>query len=277
MSKRITTGPSPFIKWVGGKSGLLSQLTPLLPKDIKSRRYIEPFVGGGALFFHLQPTHALLCDINNSLVMVYHTVRDNVEKLIICLRELNKNHSTDHYYKIRALYNNHPSYLVEQSARFIYLNKTCFNGLYRVNKKSQFNVPAGRYKNPRILDENLLRLDSQALQNTEIMCSTFEYIVNEAREDDFIYFDPPYDPVSQTANFTSYSSNGFSRNDQVILRDTFVKLDKVGCKLMLSNSNTAFIRDLYKNFNQLSVYASRAINCDKNKRGQVSELVIRNY
>ncbi len=278
--------PSPILKWVGGKSRILSQLSPLLPAGVELMRHVEPFVGGGALFFARRPERALLCDVNPALIGVYEAVRDEVTQVIAHLERLSATYErkaagqerSAHYYAVRHRYN-HGQKLSrsERAAMFIYLNKTCFNGLHRVNRKGEFNVPAGRYEKPRILDSELLHAASNELQKAEIVCTGFESLLSNARPGDFIYFDPPYAPVSRTASFTAYAQDGFSEQDQERLRDVFSALDKRRCKLMLSNSDVPLIRDLYAKFRIDTVAAPRAINCDSSRRGLVSELVVRNY
>jgi DNA adenine methylase len=276
--KSVDSGASPIVKWVGGKTKILSQLLPLLPKGADLMRHVEPFVGGGAMFFARRPTRALLCDTNAHLCATYEAVRDDVQSVIECLRVLAQGHDAERYYKLRHRYN-HATKLArsERAALFLYLNKTCFNGLHRVNLRGEFNVPAGRYTNPRILDEALLRAASRELARAELSCQGFEALVAHAKPGDFIYFDPPYEPVSRTANFTAYSRDGFTREDQGRLRDVFTELDRRRCKLMLSNSDVPFIRDLYRAFQIDTVAAPRAINCDAKRRGLVSEVVVRNY
>ena len=269
---------APFVKWVGGKGRLLSQLRPLLPLGVEHMRHVEPFVGGGALFFSRRPGRALLTDINPTLVATYAAIRDDVDAVIAALRGLAGRHSKERYYQVRERYNQGRRVSVSRrAATFIYLNKTCFNGLHRVNRKGEFNVPVGAYKNPRILNEEGLRAASEALQHTRLECAPFDALLENAKPGDFVYFDPPYEPVSQTASFTSYAQDGFSRDDQTRLREVYKALDRRGCKLMLSNSDVPFIRDLYKAFNITTVAAPRAINCDAKKRGKVSEIVARNY
>jgi len=240
-------------------------------------RHVEPFFGGGALFFKRQPKRALVSDINPALINVYETVRDDVTSIIGHLERLKAGHGKEAYYEVRQRYNSVRLDDAERAATFIYLNKTCFNGLHRVNRRGEFNVPAGRYKNPKILDPDGLRAASAALAKAEIRNQGFEGLLEGARPGDFIYFDPPYAPVSETANFTSYAREGFGADMQVKLRDVFRVLDRRGCKLMLSNSDVPFIRDLYRGFNIDTVAAPRAINCNANRRGKVSEVVVRNY
>ena len=241
-------------------------------------RHVEPFVGGGALFFSRRPGRALLTDINPTLVAAYSAIRDDVEGVITALRGLAGRHSKESYYQVRERYNQGRRLsATKRAAMFIYLNKTCFNGLHRVNRKGEFNVPVGSYKNPRILNEDGLHAASRALKGAQLKCAPFDALLENTKPGDFVYFDPPYEPVSQTASFTSYARDGFSQGDQTRLRDVYKALDRRGCKLMLSNSDVPFIRDLYGNFNIETVAAPRAINCDATKRGKVSELIIRNY
>ncbi|MGB5349799.1 MAG: DNA adenine methylase, partial [Polyangiales bacterium] len=269
---------APFVKWVGGKGRLLSQLRPLLPPGVEQMRHVEPFVGGGAMFFARRPRRALLTDINATLVSTYTAIRDDVQGVIGGLRGLASQHSKERYYEVRARYNqNRRVGSSKRAAMFIYLNKTCFNGLHRVNRKGEFNVPAGSYKSPRILNEDALRAASEALQGADLRCASFDTLLENAKPGDFVYFDPPYEPVSVTASFTSYARDGFSQDDQTRLRDVYKALDRRGCKLMLSNSDVPFIRDLYGGFKVDTVAAPRAINCDGTKRGKVSEVVVRNY
>jgi DNA adenine methylase len=269
---------APFVKWAGGKGRLLSQLRPLLPPGVDHMRHVEPFVGGGALFFSRRPKRALLTDINPALVGTYTAIRDDVKGVIDTLRRLASGHSKESYYEVRERYNQGRRISTsKRAAMFIYLNKTCFNGLHRVNRKGEFNVPVGSYKNPRILNEEGLRAASEALQGANLRCASFEALVRNAKPGDFVYFDPPYEPVSDTASFTSYARDGFSREDQTRLRDVYKELDRRGCKLMLSNSDVPFIRELYADFEIHTVAAPRAINCNASKRGKVSEVVVRNY
>jgi DNA adenine methylase len=241
-------------------------------------RHVEPFVGGGALFFSRRPRRALLTDINPALVSTYAAIRDDVDGVIGALRGLADCHSKESYYQVRERYNQRRrASTTKRAAMFIYLNKTCFNGLHRVNRKGEFNVPVGSYKKPRILNEEGLRAASRVLEGAHLRCAPFDALIEHAKPGDFIYFDPPYEPVSQTSSFTSYARDGFSQEDQTRLRDVYRALDRRGCKLMLSNSDVPFIRNLYSTFNIDTVAAPRAINCNAKKRGKVSEVVIRNY
>ncbi|MDH3202284.1 MAG: DNA adenine methylase [Myxococcales bacterium] len=281
VAARIEQQPreaAPFVKWAGGKGRLLSQLRPLLPAGIARMRHVEPFVGGGALFFARLPERALLTDINPALVATYAAIRDDVQSVIEGLRALATRHSKESYYQVRERYNQGRRLSTsKRAAMFIYLNKTCFNGLHRVNRKGEFNVPVGSYKDPRILNENGLYAASHALRGAKLECSGFESLLEKAKPGDFVYFDPPYEPVSDTASFTAYARGGFSREDQTRLRDVYRALDRRGCKLMLSNSDVPVIRKLYLDFRIDTVAAPRAINCNAKKRGNVIELVVRNY
>lgn len=267
-----TVVPRPFLKWAGGKSKLIQQYIKFFPEEFNT--YYEPFLGGGAVFFHLQPNNAVLTDINTELINVYCCVRDRVESLIETLNEHQEKHNKDYYYLIRA-----EKYETEikRAARIIYLNKTCFNGLYRENSQGKFNVPMGKYKNPPICQPDLLRSVSAALQFKEIKVRSFEKVLNEAKKGDFVYFDPPYHPISATSNFTGYSRDSFSEKDQIRLRDVFAELAILGVKVMLSNSDCELIRELYNNFNIHQVLAARSINSNASKRGKISELLVTSY
>ena len=276
----------PFVKWVGGKSQLLKQFEGLFPQDFN--KYIEPMVGGGAVFFHLFNTKnigdkTVLLDVNPELMGCYQVIKEDVENLILELAKLAKRYNQspkDFFYQVRERdrqkgFEQRPA--VELAARTIFLNKTCYNGLYRVNNGGTFNTPFGKYKNPKICDEENLRAVAHALQNVQLLTSDFETVAKLASVGDFIYFDPPYHPLSETAKFTSYTKNGFKKEDQVRLRDTFAVLAKKGCQVMLSNSDTEFIRDLYKGFDTHTVYAKRYINSNPNHRGEITEIVVTSY
>jgi DNA adenine methylase len=267
--------PRPFLKWAGGKSRLIQQYLPYLPTKYKT--YYEPFIGGGAVFFHLQPQVAIITDINAELITTYRCVRDKVEDLIDLLKEHKIRHTREYYYTVRA---NQGNTDLEKAARLIYLNKTCFNGLYRVNSKGQFNVPIGRYKNPNICDEALLRASSAVLAHTEIKQADFVELLNyQTSSDDFVFCDPPYYPISSTSYFTGYSRDSFDEEDQERLRDTCAKLANRGVKVMLCNSDCEFIRNMYQeiNFNIYRIAAARSINCNTKKRGMIYELLITSY
>lgn len=266
----------PVLKWVGGKGQLLSQLTKLTPHEFAA--YHEPFVGGGALFFELAAQgkirKAYLSDINQSLIDVYIAVRDYVDDVISILK--NHRYEENYFYAVRSL---DPQKLScpERAARIIFLNKTCFNGLYRENLSGEFNVPFGRYKNPTICDEPNLRAASEILQIAQIECRHYSVVLDRVQSDDFVYFDPPYYPISLTSNFTSYSRGGFSEFDQIQLKSVFEDLQKRGVASLLSNSDTPFIRNLYSEFSKTKVFASRTINSKISSRGKVAELIVRNY
>lgn len=274
-------GVKPFLKWAGGKKQLIEQYKPLFPENFK--RYGEPFVGGGAIYFHLWnsqklPAERYLFDNNEELINVYQVVRDDIENLILLLRSHKKNHHNDYYYRIRNLdRENTPLNSVEKAARMIYLNKTCFNGLYRVNSRGHFNVPMGSYRNPQIFDEKQLRSASYALQHVKLEVRDFRSVVDFAQEKDFFYFDPPYHPVSTTSSFTQYTANDFTEKDQRDLALVFNVLTKKGCYCMLSNSCTSFILNLYQDFTIKLIDANRMINSDRNNRGRIKEIVVLNY
>lgn len=270
-----------FLKWVGGKQQLLDQFEKFFPSDIK--RYIEPFVGGGAVFFHLWNTRRLpkevyLFDNNEELINTYLVVRDYVDELIEILKYHKKRHDKEYYYKIRNLdRQNIQMSAVEKAARTIYLNRTCYNGLFRVNNKGQFNVPMGSYKNPQILYKKALQNASEALQGVHIERTDFRKVVEMAQRGDFFYFDPPYVPLSKTSSFTGYTSRNFSKKDQIDLEMVFSKLTVKGCLCMLSNSHTPFILNLYRNFRIEIVQAKRMVNSDANGRGSIPEVVVLNF
>ncbi|MCS6797438.1 MAG: DNA adenine methylase [Myxococcota bacterium] len=278
-SVELVPRATPIVKWAGGKGRLLAQLVPLLPPALEMRRHVEPFFGGGALFFALGPERALLSDVNPELVNLYVQVRDRLEALLEALRRLARDHDATAFYRVRERYNRRRGSLsdLERAAAFLYLNRTCFNGLHRVNRRGEFNVPVGRYERPRIVDEPALRAASTWLQHAELRVASFEHLLDSARPGDFVYLDPPYEPTSPTARFTSYCADGFDRDAQRRLRDVFGALDRRGCALMLSNSDVLFIRELYAGYRIDRVAAPRPINADGRGRGLVSELVIRNY
>lgn len=267
------------MKWVGGKSRLLAQLAPLLPPGVDERRHVEPFLGGGAMFFARRPARALLADVNPALVGTYEAVRDDVEGVIAALTRLaRRGHAEDAYYAVRERYNRERrAPKSERAAMFLYLNKTCFNGLHRVNRRGEFNVPAGRYKSPRIVDPGNLRAASAALRGAELRCAGFEELLGSARPGDFVYLDPPYVPLSATSSFTSYAQDGFTMDDHVRLRDVVRELDRRGCRVMLSNSDAPAVHDLYRGFRIDKVVAPRAVSADARGRAPVTEVVVRNY
>lgn len=269
---------APFLKWVGGKRQLVPAIHKLLPKNYTT--YYEPFIGGGAVLFEIQPQKAVINDSNKELINVYEVIKNNPDELIADLKK-HKNES-DYFYDIRALdrKNNFDRISsVKKASRVIYLNKTCYNGLYRVNSSGEFNAPFGKYKNPNIVNETTIKAVSQYLNenNVTILNGDFKKAVDTIEKEAFVYFDPPYVPVSKSSNFTGYVQGGFGEFDQVRLRDLCVELDKKGVKFLLSNSATEVIKDLYTNFDIKYVKATRAINSNAQKRGEIDEVLIRNY
>lgn len=261
--------PRPFLKWAGGKTQLLPELMARVPS--RFNRYFEPFMGGGALFFALAPQRAVLSDINSELVSTYRSLRDDVGGVI---RALDRHRSEErHFYEVRAQGNARLS-ASAAAARMIFLNRTCFNGLYRVNRSGQFNVPFGKYKNPTICDADNLRRVAQVLDSVQIETRNALSVGRYCRRGDFVYFDPPYDPVSPTASFTGYTQGGFGRPEQERLAEVFARLAERGVQVMLSNSDTPFIRKLYRQFNVERVYARRAINRNATGRGRVAEVLV---
>lgn len=270
-----------FLKWAGGKTQLIEQYKPLFPK--KFNRYLEPFLGSGAIFFYIiqnyNPTEIIISDINEELIDTYNIIKNDVERLIVELKQHKEYHMVEgkkYYLMIRAT---DPKSLpkLERASRFIYLNKTCFNGLYRVNSKGQFNVPMGSYKNPDIIQEEKLRRVSKLLQNVTIKVMSFEKVVSLAKKEDFVYLDPPYYPLKKGQSFTTYSKDNFLEEEQRKLFEAYNKLNKKGCYVMQSNSDTDFIKELYLNYNIHYVQATRMINCNGDKRGKINEVVITNY
>jgi DNA adenine methylase len=265
---------SPIIKWVGGKTKLLPELLSRMPE--RYGRYYEPFAGGAALFFRTAPRRAVLNDSNSDLIALYTAIKTDVASVIRRLQQHRENHDERHYYQMRESWNEHHAQWsdAERAAAFIYLNKTCFNGLWRVNRSGAFNVPIGRYTDPPICVPDALRAAQQVLARAEIRRADYRTAVADARSGDFLYFDPPYDPVAPTANFTSYTTSVFGPDEQKQLADTARSLVAKGCRVMLSNSDTPFIRSLYKGFRVDVVKCSRAINSNASKRGEVDEVVI---
>ena len=286
--KYIDENPKPFVKWVGGKRQLLKQFKDLdlYPPDgfdpVKNT-YFEPFVGGGAVFFDLLPKKAVLSDMNLELVTTYNVIKNDLKKLIKKLKEHQKNNNKTYFLYIRAQNLKRLSD-VSIAARFIYLNRTCFNGLYRVNKSGGFNVPFGKYKNPLIVDEDNLKKISRILHGIKVKHQDYKKTIANAKKGDFVYFDPPYAPLSPTSSFTSYTKDGFGEQQQIELRDTFYKLHKKGCFVMLSNSNSDFINKIYgelkkkdKKIKIAKLGANRMINSNASKRGKIKEVLVINY
>ena len=308
MSNEGNFHAKPFLKWAGGKTQLLDEFNKRLPPKIKGskviKRYIEPFLGGGAMFFFLNRKYHLkesfLFDVNPELVMAYQVIQKDHKVLLDKLNEIKHKYlqksedmRKEYYYQIRDSYNkqlknvNYSSFneeMVERVTHLIFLNKTCFNGLFRQNKKGEFNVPFGRYKNPSIYDEENIINISKALKNTEIFWGDFTSSRKYIKKNSFVYFDPPYRPLNRTSSFTGYSKNGFFDCDQIRLAHFFKKMDDNGAYLMLSNSdpknkdvNDSFFDDLYKSYNIERIPAKRHINSNASKRGEINELIITNY
>lgn len=282
--KECNLNSKPFVKWAGGKNGLINSLISFIPKNFNS--YFETFVGGGALFFYLKNLNILnskkiyLNDKNTELINAYKQIKINPNKLLEELEILKNNHSKEYFYKIRNLDRDFDFYSLSEffrAARFIYLNKTCFNGLCRYNAKGNFNTPIGSYKNPKIYDKDLIFSVHKVLKNVSITNKDFEVVSLKAKKGDFVYFDPPYYPLNKTSSFVSYTDN-FSANEQIRLYKLFKMLDCEGIKVLQSNSNTDFIKELYKDFEIIEVISKRAINCKGDKRGKITELIIKgNY
>lgn len=272
----IEPAPRPFVKWVGGKRQLLDVLHALLPKE-RPGRYYEPFIGGGAFLFSQLPEVATISDVNSELINCYKVIRDDVEAL---LRSLCRHKNEEAYFYMTRAKDVTKLTPVQRASRFIFLNKTCFNGLYRENSKGQFNTPFGRYAKPTIADKVNLMAVSEYLNNAdiEIIHSGYQHVLVTALPGDFVYFDPPYVPLTKTANFAGYVKGGFGLNDQTELAEVFAELTRRGVNAMLSNSNTEIVHDLYKAFNIKAVHATRSINCKGGMRGKAAnEVLVTNY
>ncbi len=267
----------PFLKWAGGKTQLLPQLAQFYPARGTVDRYVEPFLGSGAVFFHfkaaVQPRRALLWDNNRELIETFQAVQCDLGQVLKLLRKHQKQHSKEFFLATREKM---PISLAGKAARLIYLNKTCFNGLYRVNSRGIFNVPFGRYTNPGIFHEDWLRRASQELSIAKIEARDFRLLELQAKKGDFVYFDPPYHPRSSTSYFTAYTRESFGEADQRELAKVYRALDKRGCLLMLSNSDTPLVRELYRDFEIREVSARRNINSKSERRGPICELVVLN-
>lgn len=272
--------PRPFLKWAGGKGQLLDELMVRVDKAGQFERYHEPFIGGGALFFHLcrlgrlGRKQAYLSDSNERLIEAYIAVRDHAEDVIGLLRQHAAAHGHDYYYEVRARV---PKTVPERAARIIYLNRTCFNGLYRENSRGEFNVPIGKYANPTICDAENLRAVSAALKKAHIESRPFDTVLDHAQPGDFVYFDPPYHPVSKTSSFTKYAKDDFSEEDQRRLAGVFAKLAENRVKVLLSNSMTPLVQSLYKSFRIDEIFATRAVNSRADRRGKISEALVRSF
>lgn len=273
----MTTAAKPFLKWAGGKTRLLGEISKRVPKSFG--RYFEPFLGGGAVFFHLRPRRAILSDVNPYLIETYRCVAGSVEDVIVSLSNHAKKHSEDHYYAVRDAWNRSLGARgsATRSATFIYLNRACFNGLWRVNSRGDFNVPFGRSSIARIPSPIALRAASNALRAAELLCAHFYDALRPARCGDFVYLDPPYAPLPGRSSFVSYVSGGFGVDDQRELAEVFWDLDRLGCFLLLSNSDVPSIRELYSGFRVERVRCSRPISSKASTRGEVSELLISNF
>lgn len=303
----LSTKAKPFLKWAGGKAQLIEQIVKHLPNELKEgklHRYVEPFVGGGALFFHVAQMYEVeeyfILDVNEELILVYMSIQTDVDNVIDLLKtmerkfhRLSQNRQRQYFYAVRfELNENRPSIdftnytkaWAERTAQIIFLNRTCFNGLFRVNSKGGFNVPFGKYKNPLICSEDNLRAASELLQRTKIRFGDFSECESFVNSDAFVYFDPPYRPISKTASFTSYSKYDFDDAAQLRLASFYRLLDRNGARLMLSNSDPKnenpvdnFFEDAYKEFRIERVLANRMINCNAERRGKINELLIMNY
>ena len=262
----------PFLKWAGGKTQLLDELIKRVPQTFNT--YYEPFIGGGALYFAIAPSSAVIADINDDLVNVYEIVRDNPEELLEALSTY-KNDKV-FYYDVRSQDQNalNP---IDRAARLIYLNRTCFNGLYRVNKSGQFNVPFAAYKNPNIIQTDRIMAASNTLKGTQVFYASFEEVLIGAGRGDFIYLDPPYYPIDVYSDFKRYNKEQFYKEDHQKLADLYDELTQRGCYVMLSNSDTEFTRELFKKWRVDTIYAKRMINSDAAKRGKVAEIIVTNY
>jgi DNA adenine methylase len=263
----------PFVKWVGGKRQILGELRREAPARFV--RYHEPFLGGGALFFHLRPKRAILTDSNERLIRTYRGVQNNVEEVIGLLKEHQLRHNRRYFLATRAAPDVDGGSDAEVAAWFIYLNRTGYNGLYRVNSRNVFNVPPGNYKKPKICDEDNLRACARALRGARLAVSSFERVVRRAKPDDFVYFDPPYVPLTRTSNFTDYTSKGFGEAEQTKLRDVARALRDKGVHVLLSNSSAPLVHQLYSDFRRIQVSARRAVNSQADGRGPVQELLLK--
>jgi DNA adenine methylase len=285
LSRTQKVTPKPFLKWVGGKGRLLNQLMPYFNEARKYEgKYFEPFFGGGAAFFALAPVTGQINDVNKALMGAYQNVKDNVEAVISELEvleqgylSLNAEDRQNYYYKRRAEYNQEPHDTIRKTALLIFLNKTCYNGVYRENRSGGFNVPHGRYANPTICDATTLRTTSGALRHVIISSGSFEDAVKDAKANDFVYFDPPYYPLTPTSSFTSYSADNFNDDDQRHLKRVMDDLTKRGVMVAISNSSAPFIVDLYKEYKQVKIMAGRSINSVGTDRGKIAEILILNY
>lgn len=272
---------TPIVKWVGGKRQLLKDIIPMIPSDYST--YVEPFIGGGAVLFELQPKKAIFNDLNSELINVYNIIKNNPIELIEKLNIHKNNNSADYFYSVRELDRNIEKYEqlseIDKAARIMYLNKTCYNGLFRVNSSGQFNSPYGRYKNPKIVDEEAILAMSRYFNENEITILNGDYknSLKELDDQTFVYLDPPYMPISTSSSFTGYTENGFDINMQKELKEECDKLNEKGIKFLQSNSDCEFIRELYKDYSIKTIKAKRNINSKGNSRGEINEVLIYNY
>jgi len=277
-----TTDPlvTPIVKWVGGKRQLLDTIVPLIPEY---STYYEPFVGGGAVFFHMQPKKAVINDSNEELINIYRVIKEHPEELIALLQQHKEKNCQEYFYEVRSLDRSWETFVdlspVERAARIIYLNKTCYNGLFRVNRAGEFNAPWGRYKNPNITNEETIRAMSRYLNKAKVMilCEDYRETFKGIRKDSFVYLDPPYMPLSSSSSFTGYTAAGFGPQQQIELKKQCDLLNKRGIRFLLSNSCCEFIEDLYKDYIVERVSAKRTINAKADRRGAIDELLVRNY
>ena len=280
---QILVTPKPFVKWAGGKRQLISTLNENLPESFGT--YFEPFLGGGALLFNMLTENnkqkCIISDLNSDLVLAYATIRDNVDNLISSLKQHEKYYQKDsksYYYSVRE---STPKKEIEKTSRLLFLNRTCFNGLYRVNSKGKFNVPLGKYTNPNIVNEENLRSVSHILSSSKvkIQCRDFEAVLRDAKKGDLVYFDPPYQPVTETANFTSYTNKNFTYDDLNRLFVLCTKLDEKACNVLLSNSDSKEVANMFskKPWKINKIKANRSINSNSTKRTGHFELLIKNY
>ncbi|MFA7695819.1 MAG: DNA adenine methylase [Methanoregula sp.] len=309
MVKQTKLVPSarPFLKWAGGKTQLLNEFSKRLPGEFKKgeiTKYVEPFIGGGAVFFYLNQRFSFeecyICDVNEELILSYRVIKQSVKKLISDLGDLESDYLSrsdkkreSFYYEVRDAFNQKlseskietdQSARIERVAQIIFLNHTCYNGLFRVNRKGEFNVPFGRSKNPDILNEDNLEDVATLLKTTKIILGDFTQCRKFVDDHTFVYFDPPYRPLNETSSFTSYSKTGFYDKDQVRLVEFFKELDETGAKIMLSNSDPknespedSFFDDLFADYYLDRVPAKRMINCNGARRGDINELIVTNY
>lgn len=270
----------PLLKWAGGKRQLLPQMREFFPQCFTT--YVDPFIGGGAVLFDIDPKNAIMNDSNPELINLYTVVKNNPDGLVSALTRHSQNHSKEYFYRIRAL-DREPNFQqcseIEKAARTIYLNKTCFNGLYRLNRSGQFNVSFGKYDNPKIVNKDEIFAMSEFFnsRNVDMRCGDFSKVLHNLPKGSFVYFDPPYFPLSKTSSFTGYTKEGFIIEDQIRLSEECNKLNSEGIKFMLSNNDVPEMHELYKEYNIHKMSVNRAINSDKTGRGKIQELLVTNY